>query len=267
MLEAFILSFLRSLTEFLAVSSSGHSILARDLFGIVTAPGIEGAFRSGMVASILLVFRTDIWMMLRSVAHAVSHPAGVRASWAADIHLQTALQLIVGSIPVAVVGIPLGRNLIGLGDDSKLVATFVIISGLLLFLTRLFRRDVHRPLSAGIAFFIGSAQALAIIPGLARMAATISLGVFAGVAPVAATRFSILLALPALVGVMFIGTEDAAQWWTVGAPADSLVAAFVGACIAGWAGIHLMLWAVSTGAVRYLALYCLLIGLLGIIFL
>jgi undecaprenyl-diphosphatase len=266
-LEAFIASFLRSLTEFLAVSSSGHRILAREVFGVVTAPGIEGALRSGMVASILLVFRTDLWMMLRSVGHAALHPAGARASWATDVHLQTVFQLLVGSIPVALIGIPFGSSLIALGDDTKLVSTFVIISGLLLFLTRLFRRDVHRPLSGGIGFFIGCAQALAIIPGLARMAATISLGVYAGVAPVAAARFSILLALPALVGVLLVGTGDGVEWWTAGAPLSSLAAAFVGAGIAGWVGIHLMLRAMATGAVRYLALYCLLIGLLGIIFL
>jgi undecaprenyl-diphosphatase len=177
------------------------------------------------------------------------------------------VHLVVGTIPVAIVGTLFRKDLISLGDDTKLVATFVIISGLLLFLTRLFRRTTHRSMSGVIAFFIGCAQALAIIPGLARMAATVSTGVYAGVAPADAARFSILLALPALVGFLVAGTVDNAHWWALTAPVTTLAAAFVGAFVAGWLGIRLMLRAMVTGAVRYLALYCLLIGLLGIIFL
>ena len=266
MLEAFVVSFLRSFTEFVAVSSSGHSVLIRDLYGIAVSHTIDGAVRSGMIGSILAAFWPELWAMARSVGSAVRHPASAIVAFSADEHLRMAVYLLVGSIPLAAIGIPFSGDLLEVGEDTKMVSTFVIVSGLLLFLTRLVRRTSHRPLSIGISFLVGCAQALSIIPGLARMAAAMSMAVYAGVAPVSAARYSVLLALPALVGMLTIGSQKGTTWFPADAPLTELAVAFVGAMAAGWLGIHTLLWAMRTGAVRYLALYCLLIGLLGIIF-
>ncbi len=265
MLETLVVSFLRSLTEFLAVSSSGHTILLRDLFGATLPPGVEGALRSGMLASIVAVFYKELWAMVRSVWEVAKHPAGCGAALRSDEPLRMLLHLIVGSIPIAAVGIPFSSSLIEIGDDTKMVATFVIVSGLLLFLTRLVRRTKHKPLSVGISFLVGCAQALAIVPGLARMAAAISMAVYSGVAPVAAARFATLLALPALVGMMLFASSGNEVWWSLQASLPEQATAFVAAMAAGYLGIKLLLWSMASGAVRYLALYCLLIGLLGII--
>lgn len=265
MFETLVISCLRSLTEFLAVSSSGHTILMRDIFGWTLAPGVEGAVRCGMVVSIIAVFFKDLRAMVRSVWSVVKHPASLSASLKSDEPLRMTLQILVGSIPIAAVGIPFSRSMLEVGDDTKMVATFVIISGLLLFLTRLVRRREHKPVTVGISFLVGCAQALAIVPGLARMAAAISMAVYAGVAPVAAARYATLLALPALVGMLLFGSTGHEISWPVPSTVPLLATAFVAATAAGILGINILLRAMASGAVRYLGLYCLLIGLLGII--
>jgi undecaprenyl-diphosphatase len=253
------------MTEFLAVSSSGHTILLRDIFGLTLPPGVEGAARCGMIAAIIAVFYRELWAMLRSVWSVIQHPWGLTAALKTDEHLRMVLHLIVGSVPIGLVGVLFGGSLLEIGDDTKMVATFVIISGLLLFLTRMIRRRRHKSLSVGISFLVGCAQALAIVPGLARMATAISMAVYAGVAPVAAARYATLLAIPAFVGLLTIGSPGMSSWWPIQAPLGTLAIAFVAAMTAGWLGIRSLLWSMASGAVRYLALYCLLIGLLGII--
>ncbi len=267
MFDSILVSLVRSFTEFIAVGSSGHTILLLQVFHVGLAPGADVAVRAGMVVSVILAFRSDLWAMARSLMQIARHPSRLSAALRDDIPLREFMFLVVGTVPAAVLGLWYGAQLSTWGTDLKLVSTFVIIGGLMLFLTRLFRRTQPRPLSVMRVLVMGLGQALAIIPGLPRMAAAMSAGVYAGVAPAVAARFSVLMALPALLGVLLVGWGDGTVSATDGPTALTLAAVFVSSAGAGWLGIQTLIGAMRTGAIRYIALYCLLIGLLGIIFL
>jgi undecaprenyl-diphosphatase len=266
-LDSILVSLIRSFTEFIAVGSSGHTILLSEVFGVQAAPGTELAVRSGMVVSVLATYHRDLWAMVRSVAQVIRHPLGLAAAFRTDVPLREASFLVVGTIPAAVLGLWYGPELATWATDLKLVSTFVIIGGLLLFLSRLFRRILPRPLSIVQALLMGLGQALAIIPGLPRMSAAFSFGVYGGLAPQASARFSVLLALPALVGVLVVSAGEGFTWPASEIEGLTLIGGFVASAASGWLGIRVVLGAVRTGAIRFVAFYCLLIGLLGIIFL
>ncbi len=267
MLDPILVSLIRSFTEFIAVGSSGHTILLREAFGIESTPGADLAIRAGMIVSVLAAYRRDLGAMVRSSVRAARHPTLMAEMLRHDEPLRESVFLAVGTAPAAVLGLWYGRDVALWAADLKLVSTFVILGGLFLFLTRLLRWHHPRPLSMVRALLVGFGQALAIIPGLPRMSAALSMGVYAGLAPSASVRFSALLALPALAGVLVMGLWDAPEWsWEV---SSALVVAgsFIAAAGTGWFAIRVIEGAVRTGATRFIALYCLLIGLLGIIFL
>jgi undecaprenyl-diphosphatase len=266
-LDSIIVSLIRSFTEFLAIGSSGHTILLREVFFLDLAPGTDVAVRFGMIVSVVVAYRADLWDMVRSVGTVLRHPGSLVPSVRTEGPFRELVHLGVGTVPAAVLGVWYGPELAAWGTDIKLVSTFVILGGLMLFLTRLFRRTRPGPMTLGRAILVGIGQALAIIPGLPRMAAAMSFGVYAGLEPRAAARFSILLALPALVGVILVGMGEGSIWTLGGSDLITFVAVLIAAAVAGWLGIKTLLSAMRSGAIRYVALYCLLIGLLGIIFL
>lgn len=267
MLDPLLVSLIRSFSEFIAVGSSGHTILLREVFGVESTPGADLAIRAGMVVSVIAAYRRDLWAMARSVVTAVRHPFRLPEMLRHDVPLREFVFLAVSTAPAAVLGLWYGRDLAAWAADLKLVSTFVIIGGLFLFLTRLFRWHHPQPLSVVRALLVGFGQALAIIPGLPRMSAALSVGVYAGLAPSASVRFSVLLALPALLGVLAMGLLDGPELSWDASVAPVVVGAFIAAAVSGWFAIRVIEGAVRTGAIRYIALYCLLIGLLGIIFL
>jgi undecaprenyl-diphosphatase len=266
-LEPILVSLIRSFTEFIAVGSSGHTILLREVFGVESTPGADLAIRAGMIVSVLAAYRRDLRAMAQSILTAARHPFRLTEMLRHDAPLRECVFLAVGTAPAAVLGLWYGRDVALWATDLKLVSTFVIIGGLLLFLTRLFRWHHPQPLSIVRALLVGFGQALAIVPGLPRMSAALSVGVYAGLAPSASVRFSVLLAVPALAGVLIMGLLDAPEWSWEASSVLVLAGAFIAAGAVGWFAIRVIEGAVRTGAIRFIAIYCLLIGLLGIIFL
>lgn len=267
MFDPLLVSLIRSFTEFIAVGSSGHTILLREVFGVGSTPGADLAIRAGMIVSVVAAYRRDLWAMVQSVVTVARHPFRLAEMLRHDVPFRECSFLVVSTVPAAVLGLWYGSELATWATDLKLVSTFVIVGGLLLFLTRPFRWHHPKALSLGRALLVGFGQALAIVPGLPRMAAALSLGIYSGLTPTASVRFSVLLALPALSGVLGMGLLNVPAWsWDL---ADALVlaGAFLSSAAAGWLGIRVIEGAVRTGAIRYIAFYCLLIGLLGIIFL
>jgi undecaprenyl-diphosphatase len=195
LLLAALLGAVQGLTEFLPVSSSAHLILARAILGF-DAGGLGLAFdvacHVGTLLAVLVFFRGDIIDMLRAA------PSALRAGASGPGRL---VQLVVlGTLPVVILGIPLS----GIEDRLRnpwVSAAMLAIGAVLLFVAE--RIGSHsRPaesLSGLEAIGIGVAQAIALVPGVSRSGATITVGLFLGLDRERAARFSFLLGAPAIL--------------------------------------------------------------------
>ena len=197
--QAVVLGVVQGLTEFLPVSSSAHLILARALLGWDAAElglAFDVACHVGTLAAVVAYFRADLAGLARAL------PALFRAPlWPADPAGRRLRLIAVGTLPVVVVGLLFaGAIEDALRTPWVTVITLTGVAVLFLLVERSGRavkgEDAVTP---GIALAIGAAQAAALVPGVSRSGATITMGMYLGLRREAAARFSFLLGVPAIL--------------------------------------------------------------------
>src|SRR5918993_434702 len=204
--EAVVLGIVQGLTEFLPISSSAHLRLVGELFGW-DDPGaaFTAIIQIGTEAAVLLYFRKDIW---RIVVAWLGSLAGGRKG---DPDARMGWLIIVGSIPIVVLGLLFQDDIETTLRDLRIVAICLVAFSLILFWadrvgakTRELK-DLTVPHGIGFGF----AQAMALIPGVSRSGGTITAGLFLGYSRAAAARYSFLLAIPAVLGSGFFQAYEA----------------------------------------------------------
>ncbi len=262
-LDALILGLLQGLTEFLPVSSSGHLVLGQEVLRVLHGESItfEVFVHFGTLFSILAIFWKDVWQIFSSLLDGVKRPGSIPVLIRENEHFKLAALILVGSIPAAVIGLSFKPYVERAFADVNLVGVMLLITGLVLFLTRLARPKPDKMVGWGAAVFIGFAQAFAIMPGISRSGMTISAGLFSGVAREQAARYSFLLALPAIFGATLLetfeisGAELEKQFIIV------LVIGTIAAFVAGYAAIKTIFIVLKRDKFSYFSFYCLAIGL------
>jgi len=195
-LQAALLGVVQGLAEFLPISSSAHLILARLFFGFdgdrFGLP-FDVACHLGTLLAIVVYFRDDLLRMAAALPRVLtparrSEPAA-RLAWL----------VILGTLPVVVVGLAL-RNAEDALRTPVVAATTLAVGGVLLLVAeRVARRSrAAEELGPGEAVALGVAQSAALVPGVSRSGATITLGLMLGLRRDAAARFSFLLGVPAI---------------------------------------------------------------------
>lgn len=265
-LQAVILGFIQGLTEFLPVSSSGHLVLGQHLLN-VNNPEIlsfDVYVHFGTLISVFLIFRHDIMQILRAMWRPLT-TFKWKEEYDSSEHFRIGVAIIIGSIPAGIIGLKFHDQIEEVFKDPKLVAMNLVITGLLLFLTRLTRRAEPKPMDPFKAFLIGVAQAFAILPGISRSGSTMSMAMYLKISPVQAARFSFLLSIPVIAGATLLETKDLIKHGTdIGiAP---LLAGTIVAAISGYFAIKVLLKIVEKGKFSWFAFYCLAVGILGIVF-
>jgi undecaprenyl-diphosphatase len=205
-IEAVVLGIVQGLTEFLPISSSAHLRVVGEIFGW-DDPGaaFTAITQIGTEAAVLLYFRHDI---ARIVVAWLGSLAGRRKG---DPDARMGWLIIVGSIPIVVLGLLFQDQIETTLRDLRIVATALILFSLILYWADRVgtkKRELgDLTVPHGIAF--GFAQAMALIPGVSRSGGTITAGLFLGYSRAAAARYSFLLAVPAVLGSGFFQAYEA----------------------------------------------------------
>jgi undecaprenyl-diphosphatase len=191
---AALLGVVQGLTEFLPISSSAHLILARAFFGWngdQFGLPFDVACHAGTLLSLLAFFREDLLRMLAAAPRMI-RPAG-------DGRARVARSVVIGTVPVVIVGLTLHHLEDVLRTPFVAGVTLAIGGVLLLVADRMSsRRRDEVALGDGEALGLGVAQSTALVPGVSRSGATITVGLFMGLTREAAARFSFLLGVPAI---------------------------------------------------------------------
>jgi undecaprenyl-diphosphatase len=262
--QAIILGIIQGLTEFLPISSTAHLIVIPWLLhwddGGLT---FDIALHVGTLASVLLFFFRD-WMQVIA--------QGFGLNYGSDPALQKNRNLLwliaIASVPAAIIGFLFEKQVETSLRSPILIGTTAIAIGLVMWVADRIgtkKKDLGQ-LSAADGLIIGTAQALAIIPGVSRSGSTISAGLFRGLDREAAARFSFLLLTPVT------GGAAAKKLWGLmrhegGIPADMHTAFIVGmivSAITGFLAIGFFLKYLRTGTLSVFVWYRIVFGIIVI---
>lgn len=208
--DAVILGIVEGLTEFLPVSSTGHLTIVEKWLGLDVAAadvtGFTAVIQMGAIAAVILYFAKDIWTIARAWLLGL-----VKAEYRGTFDHRMGWYVIVGSIPIGIVGLAL-KDVITNDLRSLWVvgAALILWSFVMLYAERVARQDRHeQELGMKDAIVVGLVQCIALVPGVSRSGATISAGLIRGLDRVAATRLSFFLSIPALLAAGAFELKDA----------------------------------------------------------
>lgn len=227
-LEAIFLGFVQGLTEFLPVSSSAHLRIVGLFLPDAEDPGaaFTAVTQLGTETAVLIFFWKDITRIIARWSRSLSGRTVPRN----DPDARLGWLVILGTIPIGVAGLLLQDTIETTFRSLWIVAVVLIVFGIVLGVLDVVGRKVRRieHMTFGGGILIGLAQVLALVPGVSRSGATVSMGLALGYTRPAAARFAFLLAVPA---VFLSGLYEAAtSLGDTGAPfglVDTLVATVV----------------------------------------
>ncbi|MFE4614261.1 undecaprenyl-diphosphate phosphatase [Streptomyces niveus] len=266
--ESLILGLVQGLTEFLPISSSAHLRLTAAFAGWHD-PGaaFTAITQIGTEAAVLIYFRKDIARIVSAWFRSLTNKA-----MRADHDAKMGWLVIVGSIPIGVLGLAFKDHIEGPFRDLRLIATTLIVMGIVLgFADRLAARDEaggkHRAvkerkslkeLGVKDGLIFGFCQALALIPGVSRSGATISGGLLMGYTREAAARYSFLLAVPAVLASGVFELKDAGEGHVSWGPT---IFATIVAFVVGYAVIAWFMKFITTKSFMPFVIYRILLGI------
>ncbi|WP_326696374.1 undecaprenyl-diphosphate phosphatase [Streptomyces sp. NBC_01754] len=267
--ESFVLGLVQGLTEFLPISSSAHLRLTAAFAGWHD-PGaaFTAITQIGTEAAVLIYFRKDIGNILSAWFRSLTD-----RSMRGDHDAKMGWLVIIGSIPIGVLGITLKDQIEGPFRDLRLIATTLIVLGVVLGIAdRLAARDetggkhratrerkTLRELGVKDGLIFGFCQAMALIPGVSRSGATISGGLLMGYTREAAARYSFLLAVPAVLASGVYELKDAGEGHVSWPPT---VFATIIAFVVGYAVISWFMKFITTKSFMPFVVYRVLLGVL-----
>ncbi len=200
-IAAIILGVVEGLTEFLPVSSTGHLTIVSKMLGYDIADPSVTAFTAVIQVGAIIAVVIYFWSDLRSLT--VAWVRGLaRREHRTDPGYRMAWLVIIGSLPIALVGFALRHVISNQLRSLWIVAMAMIAWGAVMLLAEAVARQNRgeQDLNLPDVLLIGFGQCLALIPGVSRSGATISIGLMRGLDRVSATRLSFLLGIPALIG-------------------------------------------------------------------
>ncbi len=250
-IQAIVLAIVQGLSEFLPISSSGHLVLAPRLLGWPDQGlAFDVAVHVGTLFAAVAYFHRELVAMTRGFFGALSG-----GGLTPDARL--ALCLILGTIPVGLVGLAFGDLIEHWLRNPLFVAATLSFFGLLMWLADRYGPSLRDGHSIGWrdAFLIGCAQALALMPGTSRSGVTMTMARILGLTREASARFSFLLAVP---GIGMAGAYEGIK--LVDEPAGAVDWPIIGlgiavAAVTGYACIAWLLRAINRIGLAPFAIY------------
>ena len=255
---ALILGIVQGITEFLPVSSSAHLIVSSWLSGRELPLVINVSLHFGTVLAVLFYFRDDWFKLIRK---SLSFIQNKEKSFESHILLPG---IILGTFPAGIIGLLFKDKIEEYLHHPIATVLPLIVIGLALWLVDQYsptKRDI-KELRIRDAFYIGLAQAIALIPGVSRSGATILAGRYLSFDRVSAAKFSFLLGTPAMLAATLLVLKDTAAY--LGEPVFyfSIFVSF----ISGLLAIKFLLKFLEKTGLFYFAVYRIILAMIIFIF-
>lgn len=258
-IKALILGLIQGLTEFLPVSSSGHLVLMQHYLKFPLPPLLfDIMLHFGTLLAVVYVFRKDLLAILKSILEYFKHKD------IANNNIWFLLMILIGTIPTGLIGVLFKPYFESLFSSVLSVGFALLATAIILILAELLGKKVKRErISVVNALLIGAIQGVAIIPGISRSGATISMAAVQGINKEVSAKYSFLLSIPAILGAIILefGSGDLSilsnNWYIY--LSGTLMAIFSGVL-----AIKTLLWVLRKYNFYIFSVYCAILGLLVI---
>jgi undecaprenyl-diphosphatase len=271
--RAIVLGLLQGVSELFPVSSLGHSVILPKLLGWNIHQN-DKYFLTFLVATHLataIVLFIFFWRDWARILKGLGRSLRDREISVDDPDAKLGWLLVVGTIPAGILGLTLQDALRKVFASPTSAAVFLTLNGLLLYGAELLRRRapvsdleddarIAATVSWRDSFFVGAAQALALIPGFSRSGATMGGGLLVGLSNKDAARFAFLLATPIIGAAAVLKLPELFGHAGDGVRGQALVAALCSAATAFLAVKFLMRF-FETRTLTPFAIYCFVAGL------
>lgn len=258
--NAIILGILQGLTEFLPVSSSGHLAIGKYFLDFETPDMLfDIMLHVATLLVVLIYFRKRVFLIIKAFfgiflkRFQKDYFENKRFLWG----------IIVASIPTAIIGLAFEKYMLVYFEIIVFVGYALIITSILLVISDNF--NGRGKITAGNSIIIGIAQGLAVTPGISRSGTTIAVSCMLGIERDEAAEFSFLLSVPAILGAMILELKNV----TISS-IDMLIpygAGMAASFISGLVVIGIMMALIRKAQLKLFAIYCLILGLIVVIFL
>lgn len=271
-LDALILGIVQGLAEYLPISSSGHLEIFRSILGVDLPADKALQFDLIVHAATVLSTMVVLWPLFSRLCTSFF-------TFRRDSDFYYVCKLLVSAIPVAIVGLFFkdfveqffGGGLTVVGICLCITAAllcFAHFSGYNRSTAKMASPERGRDITWSDAIIIGCAQAVAVLPGLSRSGTTIATGIILGDKRDKVASFSFLMVILPILGEALLDIKDmlsapASDMQDV--PALALTVGFFSAFLVGCAACRWMLSLVKKGRLVWFALYCVVMGILCII--
>lgn len=203
-LYSVIYGIIQGITEWLPISSTGHLILAKDLFKLSTSENFFEMFlviiQLGSIIAVVLLFWNKLWPFKKNTTGKICYKPQTLKLWS---------KVLVGIIPALILGLLLD-NFMDKISNKIVVSVTLIVYGILFILVENLNKgkktkvNTLEDISYKTAFFVGCFQALALIPGTSRSGATILGAMILGFYRPVAAEFSFFIAIPTMCGASLL---------------------------------------------------------------
>lgn len=249
-LKIIISGIIDGITGFLPVSSSGHLLMLKNVFGFGVGNSVlfDMFLKLATIAVIVFAFRKDIVRIARLESGA---------------YRKLALLILTATVSTGIVGVACRGFAAYAAETVLFPGIFLVATGVMLFLTDGIRNGEMQIGDVGFfeAFVVGAVQGLAALPGLSRCGMVITVCLLFGFSKKLTWRFTFLSAVPALIGSVVLDIVDlirfgASDAWNTG----WYIVAMIFAMITGYIGLILLNKILRRGKFRILSVYCLALG-------
>jgi undecaprenyl-diphosphatase len=251
LMQTIILGLIQGLTEWLPISSTGHLRLTEHFLNLNVPILFDVLLHGGTLIVTLLFFRKDIKNILIALA---------KRDFKTENGKLIPL-IIVGTIPTALIGVIFGNAIEALFSNLLPIAGAFVICGVALYSSKI---GNERKDSIGYleALAIGTAQGIAIIPGLSRSGLTIAVALLLGIKREKAFKFSFLLSVPAIIGALgltFYTQHDALAF--AGVDWTEILVGIAVSTVVGYFALRLLRKIVADKKFYFFAFYCWLLSI------
>ena len=249
MVQVIILAVVQGIAEFLPISSSGHLNVFQDFMGkIPETAELNIVLHFGTLLAIVLFYWKRILALLSSDRRVIP-------------------MLIVGTIPVAIIGVYVKKFHEEFLASTLLAGWMFPITGLMLIvLSRVRTGDKeYEKLDYGSVILIGLAQSFALLPGISRSGSTIVMASILGLKRQSAATFSFLLAIPAILGATVLEVKDIVEAGKTETSATALLVGLAIAFVVGLVSLKTLVNWLEAGKLHWFAYYLIPFGFLVVI--
>jgi undecaprenyl-diphosphatase len=275
-LQALVLGLLQGIAELFPISSLGHSVVLPRLFGWDIHQN-DDYFLTFLIAThlatalVLLGFFARDWAR---IVRGLGRSLRDREIGADDTDAKLGWLLVVATIPAGLLGLALEHPLRTVFASPQSAAVFIALNGVLLYGAERLRRGapvveraglqsdarIAQRLSFRSALAVGSAQALALVPGFSRSGATMGGGLLVGLSNEDAARFSFLLATPIIGAAAVLKLPELMGSQGDHVRGQALVGA-LGAALTAYLSVRFLLRFFETNRLTPFAIYCFAVGI------